>query len=252
MRVPSSKIRSIAFGPADCFPEEQLGRPIHLVKIGGLPSALIPCPRCFRPLVQVAEMPLSMTSQFGGMEPWPIFYCPSEDNNQVLSYTVQAGKITVVNYLHGTLVDPEFELQVPLGQVEEYVELREVNLQHPGRFVELHDRAGSLVEASDLFALDEELTQAWLDEYGENPSLVEMAHWPVMLFGSLPPGMIRLPPGPCPLSGNAMTAVGIIANPVSGLKWSSIFLDTMRIAYCQESFCLTVAGGFNQDLVWSR
>ncbi len=252
MRIPSSRISSIAFGPADCFPDEKLGQPIHLVKIGGLPSALIPCPRCFRPLVQVAQLPLSMTSQFGGMEPWPIFYCPSEDNNQMLSYTIQAGKITVVNYLHGTLVDPEFELQVPLGQVEESVELREVNLQHPGRFVELHEKAESFVDHSDLEALDEELTQAGMEEYGENPNLVELAQWPVMLFGSLPPGMIRLRPGPCPLSGNAMTAVGLIANTVCGLKWSPIVLDTMRIAYCQESLCLTVAGGFNQDLAWSQ
>lgn len=239
-------------GPADCFPEDVVEEDAHLVTVGGLPLSLVHCPRCYRPLVQVALLPLSLTCIFGGREPWPIFICPSEDNNQLISYTVQDGEVTIVDYLHGTLADPEFEPVVLAGQKQAQVELREIRLKQPGRFDHLLMRAQSALTQSDLFALDEDVTSAWLSEYRELPNLVDMGQWPEMLFGSIPLGMIRLSPGSCPLTGQKMTAVGLIANPVCGLVWSSIFLDTLRVSYCTESTCLTVTGGFNPDLVWAQ
>jgi len=201
-------------------------------------------------LVQIALLPKSLTSLFGGAEPWPIIVCPSEDNNQLISYTILGGQVCIVDFLQGALADPDFERVIPVGQAGETFELREVNMKDPERFNRLHQEAQGLHDKALLFALDEQLLTAWRDEYCDRPNLVDLGHWPAMLFGGLPRGFIRLPPGRCPLSGAPMTAVGIISNPVGNLVWSPIFHDFLRIAYCPESSCLTVSSGFNMDVVW--
>jgi hypothetical protein len=238
------------FGPSDCFPLDRQRGPHHSVTVGGLPHRLVPCPRCYRPLVQVALLPPSLTVHFGGREAWPILLCPHEDNFQVLSYTIKDQDIRIVDFLHGTADGLEIPVEFYIGQAEESVLLTEVLPRDEARFAHLAERFALTHSQDELHDLDGLVTQAWENEYCENANLIELTEWPEMLFGSLPPGMLRVMPGPCPITGNVMTAVGVIGHRVGKLEWSDLPWNTAQIAYCEESACITVTVGVSPDFVW--